>query len=284
MNCTEVQTRLSAFYDDELPAEEAARVAAHLSNCTVCGSEFATFGQLSGLSQQLSDPQVPSDLWDEIQSRLDSHTDVYTYTEPKYVLPHSLKGVRLTSRVLALAATILVVVGIGAVVYQLGYSPDHRDLVANFSQYASEYAASPYAAQEMLLASYHGRATTMKQAAATLGYEPLAARGLPPGYSVDKVYLLDMPCCTCAQVVCRNERGHSIAVFEHAVVQPVWFGERPAIECLCQDTPMHVVQLGDRLAATWKAGKRYITVVGATDLDEVAALVAQLRDAGTDEG
>jgi hypothetical protein len=124
----------------------------------------------------------------------------------------------------------------------------------------------------------------MEEASTTLGYEPLAFQRLPPDYSVHKVYLLDMPCCTCAQVVCKNKEGQSIAIFEHAVDQPVWFGERPIIECMCDDVPTNVVQVDDRLAATWKEGKRFITVIGATDLDEVTQFVAHFRELPPSEG
>ena len=112
----------------------------------------------------------------------------------------------------------------------------------------------------------------------------LVTKGLPPGYTLDKVYLLKMPCCTCTQVVCRKEDGQSISIFEHDADQPVWFGRRPTVECRCHDMPTSVVQVGDRLAATWKNGQRYVTIIGANDLKEVTDFVAYLSGMNTGPG
>jgi len=183
-------------------------------------------------------------------------------------LPH-----RLPSKLLALAASILVAIGIGVVVYEVKSSPGHDQLAVDFAQYLNEFSQRPGAAQQIFLAKYDGRPVTIQEATNVLGYEPLAAKGLPPDYSIEEVNLLDMPCCKCAQIVCKNKQGQTFAIFEHATDQPTWFGDRPAIKCMCQNTPTSVVQLGDRLAVTWKSGKRYITVIGAGDLEEVTSLV-----------
>ena len=148
----------------------------------------------------------------------------------------------------------------------------------NFSQYLEEFSEQPDTAQQILLTKYDGRPTTLQEATRVLGYEPVAARGLPEDCVLDKVYLLNMPCCTCAQVMCKNKEGQSIAIFEHAIDQPVWFGDKPKVECLCHDTPTSVTQIGNRLAATWKEGERYITIIGATDLDEVTEFVAHFQE------
>ena len=182
---------------------------------------------------------------------------------------------------MALAATILVAAGIGVVAYKIGYSPSQRHLSVNFAHYLENFSEQPDKAQQVLLANYQGRPTTLEEATEFLGYKPVAAKGLPPGYSLEEVHLLTMPCCTCAQVIFTNKAGESIAIFEYAIDQPVWFGNRPTIKRLCLDIPTSVMQVGDRLAATWKEGKRYITIIGATDLNEVTEFVAHFSGASS---
>ena len=70
MKCSEVQERLSLFHDNELSQDEAVRVAAHVTDCSSCAAEIASFEQLTALSRQLTDPLAPVRLWDELHSKL----------------------------------------------------------------------------------------------------------------------------------------------------------------------------------------------------------------------
>lgn len=277
MNCSGVQSRLSAYHDSELSQGEAARIADHLANCPPCAAEHVSFQHLSELSRQLTDPPAPAHMWEELQAKLDAPA------QPKATLTRFLTN-HVPGKSLALAATILVVVGMGAVAYQAWFSPGQDHLAMNFVRYLEEFPESPGDAQQILLAKYDGRPITLEEATNVLGYEPVTARGVPPEYVVDKVYLLNMPCCTCVQVICKNRAGQSLAIFEHANDQPVWFGGRPTEECVCHDVPTSVRQVGDRLAATWQEGKRYITIVGATDLNEVTKFVAHFKGSTPSEG
>jgi len=274
VNCSEVQKLHSAYHDSELSQSEAARVAAHVAECSSCKEELASFGRLSELSRQLTDPPVPAHLWEELRSKLDAPV------EPKSVLAQLLPD-HVRNRLLALAATILVAAGIGVVTYQTWFSPEYDHLAMNFAQYLDEYAERPDNAQQILLAKYDGRPITLQEATNIIGYEPVVAKGLPPGCSLEKVYLLNMPCCTCAQVLCKNKAGQSIAIFEHSIDHPVTFGDRPTVERICHDMPTSVMQVGDRLAATWKEGQRSITIIGATDLDELTEFVAHFKGANS---
>ena len=68
--------------------------------------------------------------------------------------------------------------------------------------------------------------------------------------------------------------GGGIAVFEHDGEQDEWFGARPATEVLCQGMPTRVVEIDDYLAASCPCGPRYLTIVGAQDVEEVERLLA----------
>lgn len=273
MNCSEIQARLSAYHDNELSPDEAALVATHLTSCATCTADLASFQQLSSLSQRLTDPPVPPQIWSELQAQLDQPTDVAAGPQDKATL--------FPARFLAIAASILVAIGIGTMGYKLWtsrHAHEDRHLAINFAHYLEGFEESPEKAQQILLANYQGRPTTLAEATNTLGYEPLAAKRLPPDYSVDKTYLLKMPCCTCAQVLCRNKAGQAIAIFEHDIDQPVWFGDRASVEHLCHNIPTSVVQVSERLAATWQEGRRFVTIIGATNLDEVTAFVGHFRE------
>lgn len=271
MNCSKTQECLSAYHDNELSPDAAEQVAAHLAGCPTCAEELASFQQITELSQKLTDPPVPSPRWSELQTKLDPSAQATASVVRPLAPP-------FTGKIFALAATVLVAVGFWGV-YQVWFPAErHGHLAMNFSHYLEEFSERPDIAQQTLLAKYNGRPIALAEAAEALGYEPVAARGLPPGYSVKEVHLIKMPCCMCAQVICTNKAGESIAVFEHAIDQPVWFGDRPSESCLCDEVPTNVRQIGNRLAATWKEGERHITIIGATDLNEVTEFVAHFKN------
>jgi len=273
VNCPEVQQKLSAYFDGELPNEVQVPVAAHLEDCSTCAEDLAAFGKLSDLSAALTDPQAPAHQWNDLEAKLDGE-EKDSMPTPSSPPNHSQ---RFPARFLAMAATLLIAVGLGVANYQTWFSADKHDRLAiNFDHYLEEFDQNPEKAQQILLAKYEGRPATVQQATATLRYEPAIARGLPSGCSLEDVFLLDMPCCTCAQAIYKLDDGQLIAVFEHDEDQPVWFGDRPTIDCLCDGKPTSIVQIGTRLAATWKQGNRYITIIGARDLEDVTQLVAHL--------
>ena len=271
MNCSEAQESLSSYHDGELSSNLAAEVAVHLADCSSCAAELASFSDLSHISRRLTNPPVPAQVRDELEEKLRGERE-------RTAILGRIVSSRVSGKFVAIAATILIAAGLGVVAYQAwfaGVEHDHlhNHLAENFGGFLDEFENRPDNAQQILLVNYEGRPTTLREAATVLGYEPVVAKGLPAGCSLEKVYLLKMPCCTCAQVVCRNEKGHSIAIFEHDSDQPMWFGSRPTVERLCHGVPTSVVQVGDKLAATWKDGKRFLTIIGATDLNEVTDFV-----------
>jgi hypothetical protein len=276
VNCSDVQARLSAYHDSELSNEEAAQVAAHLAQCPLCAAELATFAQLSRLSGKLTDPPVPTGMWEELQAKIHEGRG----RGPLFVRFNPISS---SGGLVALAATILIAAAIGVIAYSALF-PAHDQLAANFATFLNDFSDSPDRAQQMLLASYDGRPISLEEATTVLGYPPVVAKGLPQGYKLEKTYLLKMPCCTCTEIVCRTKQGNSIAIFEHSSDQPVWFGNRAAIKCQCDNVPTSVVQFGDRLAASWKNGNRHITIIGANDLDDVTAFVAHFNEMAARDG
>ena len=118
----------------------------------------------------------------------------------------------------------------------------------------------------------------MTEATTKLGYRPAAADGLPEGYSLDTVYVLKMPCCTCVQCICTTEDGTTIAIFEHDTDQPIWFGNRPSIDASCFGKTCNIVQVDNLLAVSWQMNRRHLTVVGARHVEDLEGLIASLQE------
>ncbi len=125
-----------------------------------------------------------------------------------------------------------------------------------------------------MVASYHGQRVDLDEAAHLIKYRPIATESLPNGFSLHEVYVLRMPCCVCVQVIYQRKNAGFISVFEHSDDQPIWFGKRPMITAKCGGTLTSIVQIDGELAASWKCGKRHITVVGVGDIRELWELVA----------
>jgi anti-sigma factor RsiW len=283
----EVKELLSAYHDGELASDVHDAVAKHLESCPDCAALLGSFQQLSDLTEQLMNPDAP-DQWAAIEEQLVSTSAtprIAGEQAPRFSpngRPDSGRRRFASPLWLAAAATLLIAVGFGAY-FNWPPSMDRHDkqLAATFGKFLNHFESDPQAAEQVLLASYEGEEVDLPAAAKAIGYQPAVARGLPPGYRVDAVYVLNMPCCKCTQIVCRRDGGGQIAVFEHEVDQPVWFGDRPAIEGRCCDKPTRIVEVDNNLlAATWRSDNRYITVIGARDVEEITQLVSHFEHDG----
>lgn len=272
MNCSEVQEKLSGYFDGELAKEDVAVIDVHLARCSECSEELAFFRQLSDLSSSLTNVGAALPQWSDLEKKLDveEHLRPLPSSPPRH-------NQRLFLRLFAVAAALVIVVGLSVTVHQIWFSADeHNQLSTFFEQYVDAFDRNPEEAQQILVANFNGRQMTVPEASAKLKYAPVIARGLPSGCSLKAVYLLDMPCCTCAQAVCNCGDGQHVAVFEHDLDESNWFGDRPAINCLCEGVPTTIVQINGQLAATWKHGNRLITVIGVRDVSEVTRFVVHL--------
>jgi anti-sigma factor RsiW len=290
MDCLEAQELLSAYLDRELAPAARDAVADHLKGCSKCAATLASFQQLSELSGHLAHPAAP-DQWTAIEEQLPTGP-IAGPIGKKWTRTFSRDGLQAarprpfrsrSSRAVA-AAMLIVVAGLAIAAYRSWTSrADQHDalLAANFDAFLSRFEQTPEAAEQVLLTSYEGQEVDVPAAMRLVGYRPAITRELPPGYSVEAVYVLDMPCCKCPQAICRRQGGGRIAVFEHDVDQPAWFGDRPAINVQCSGKLTRIVEVdNDLLAATWKSDKRLLTVVGARDIEEVTQLVAHFEGRG----
>jgi len=276
MNCHEAQRLLSAYHDDELPAEVRTSVAEHVRGCPCCGDELAVFGELSAMARGLDDPQPPEAIWAGIEAALDADRQ-----ETASPAGPAAARARVTKRrlgLLATAAVVLVAAGVAWFATRLWHAPSRPGEVAvDFGEFLEHFPEDPERAQQVLMTKYDGRAVDLSQAARRAGYRPAVAAGLPKRYTLDGVYVLKMPCCTCVQAICRRDDGRVFAIFEHDEEHPAWLGAGPCVDTECQGCPCCVMRAGRGVVASWKADKRHLTVVGARDLQDVADLIGHFR-------
>jgi hypothetical protein len=272
MNCDEVKSLLSDYFDDELPSRERAAVERHLASCSDCTRELRRIGELSAMAKGLVDPEPPAQLWRRIEMDF--------LGQPRHITKSAASTTQRTGRWmtrplvrsgLALAASLLLLVG--WISYRSGSSHDHP-MTAVFGEYLDQFQHDPDAAQQILVDHYQGDAIDPSRSVQTVGYRPVATHGLPDGYTMRNVYVMKMPCCTCVQCVCERDDGTVFVVFEHDEATPEWFGDRPTSMANCGGKPCTMVHLDQRLAATWRRGTRHLTIIGARNTAEVDHLVA----------
>ena len=272
MNCSQIQDLLSAYFDGELPDESNRTVTEHLESCSDCTGELAGFRNLSAMAGRFPTPPSPKSNWRQLENALDDESAV----APDRRNGHWRMSWR---RHLALAATMLLVVGLGWTGYKMA-APEHKHARV-FGHYLEEFQRDPARAQGMLLTEYKGEPLDAGSAIQTVGYRPAVANGLPEGYSIESTYVMEMPCCTCVQTLCKRSDGSVLVVFEHDDEQPNWFGGLPDIIANCGGMQCSLVELESQLAASWKRGKRHMTIIGARDVAEVDKMVSWLSKAGT---
>lgn len=278
MNCSEIQDLLSTYYDDELDDAQAKLVSEHLETCGDCARTLGGFKTLSKLVSASPVPEAVKPNWSQIEERLDGESSKATSQEK----PTGQRSFAI--RNFALAATVLIAIGVGWVAYMsVMHRRQHAQFAAEFGEYLNAFDKNADAAQELLLAKYDNQRIDPALVSTKLGYRPAVSQGLPDGYEVESTHVMTMPCCTCVQSLCRRSDGSVLAIFEHDDEETnEWFGDRPETMAECADRRCSLVALDSDIAATWQRGSRHITLIGVRDSDEVSKIVAWMdsRDSG----
>lgn len=280
MNCSDVQDRLSEYYDGEMSGDSQAAIAQHLAQCEVCASEYAAFEDVTRAVNRMPQPHPPIAIWDAIAAQLPEAGLIdASLLEP--VSRGDESRPRWTFRQFALAVSVLLLLGLGYwITREMRHSGNHEhsaEFVATMDHYLRLLPHAPDEAEQFLLDKYHGQTVNADSAARLVGYKPAVAEGLPEGYSLASTSVLKMPCCTCVKAVCKRQDGSTLVLFEHDDEETQWFGDRPANMAMCGDEECCLVELDSSIAATWKRGSRSVTAVGVRDVDEVYTLVSWLE-------
>ncbi|HRX80685.1 MAG TPA: zf-HC2 domain-containing protein, partial [Pirellulaceae bacterium] len=249
---------LSAYFDDELASEKRTAVSEHLAGCDKCSTELAGFERLSDMARGLYTPMPPPQMWSQLEQQLEEE-QIAQKVQLTNRRPRQFFSVQ---RLVAVAAALFVAFGLGWFGYSTWIGHDEHDgFTAEMGHYLEEFHRDPAAAQQFLLAKYEGQAVDAQQAVNLVGYRPAIADGMPEGYSVETTYVMKMPCCTCVQCLCKRSDGSTIVVFEHDDEEAKeWFGDRPEMSASCSGKQCSLVELDDRIAASWKHDKRHFTV------------------------
>lgn len=245
----------------------------HVESCPACMAEISGFRSMSTLAAQTVVGEAPAEIWHQIAARLDREPAVAAPRRPAILRWLAADRYRaLGFEVAAAAALILAAIWLGGI----GGRHDHTDVAsAAFGQYLAEFRRDPSAAQQWLLAKYGGHSVDPQAAMNTVGYRPVVAKGLPPGYAMESVNVMTMPCCKCVQCVCRREDGTTLVIFEHGGGNADPDGSENAQACEdCADGRCMMLRSADAIASSWRHAGRHITVVGARDAEEVGRLSA----------
>lgn len=267
MNCEQVIPLLSAYHDGELPDDQREAVTDHLVDCSNCQTELTSLQSISGLVRRSQSPEPPAALLHNVERALSRDARKnwgWSFTPRWLILP------------VAVAATMLL-----ALVFWKGWpgdhgSHDHGQMVEQFNRFLDNYSAGDELATAILPDQFHGKLVDFAGATEFLKRPSVAKSTLLNKHQVKERVALKMPCCDCVQTSYTCEGKNSLVVFEHTEKQKDWYGRRPQIHTECAGKSCCLVELGTTLIATWPSERGYVTVVGAKDVTEVAALVEEL--------
>lgn len=245
----------------------------HVESCPVCRAELVEFRGMSTLARQTALGEAPAEIWHHIAASLDGENAVAAPHRPVMLGWFAANRYRAAGLgIAAAAALVLAAIWLGGT----GGRHDNTDVAsAAFDQYLTEFRRDPSAAQQWLLTKYAGQSVDPQTAVNTVGYRPVVAKGLPPGYAMDSVHVMTMPCCKCVQCVCRREDGSTLVIFEHGGGNADPLGDENMQACEdCADGRCMMLRSADAMASSWHHAGRHITVVGARDAEEVGRLSA----------
>jgi hypothetical protein len=278
MKCIEVQDLLSPYCDGELNSLRAG-IAEHLQTCARCTAALARIRSLATLARELPDP-IPPKMWPGIEQALDRAADPVLSGPSR---PERFGAVvswiknstwHWPAGLVAVAASLL----IGFFARPLVHPGTSHEMSANLSQFITQFASDPDAAEHELRSRYPSRPIDPADAIRLVNYQPMAPAQLSDGVLRNQTYLVEMPCCKCVQTLYRRADGGAVAVFEHVDDDLDSFGNRPTIHANCSGKDVCLVQCNSQLAVTWKEKERYITLVGAKDLQDASRLIAGFGD------
>jgi anti-sigma factor RsiW len=72
MTCERVNSLLTLYVDEGLPARDAGRVAGHLARCAACRAELQALERTLAVLDRVRPQSPPIDLWEQFRSRLEA--------------------------------------------------------------------------------------------------------------------------------------------------------------------------------------------------------------------
>lgn len=236
-SCENINEHLGPYLDGEAAPGICRKVEDHLSLCRACADEL---DELRSLTASMAEPMavtVPSNLWQQIESRLD-HQE--TVRGPFFRIFRSRAGV-------ALAASIALVVGLG--LFTLPLTRDGGSQVqaatVDFGILLDALQADAREAFNRFLANYDAKEATpadAKRYASTLNFDLPAT--LPGGFELKATYVLRFG--HAPGVAARYDRaGEFLGVLFHPPVLREDFGTHNDRSCVVGKHRGHKVPIGE---------------------------------------
>jgi hypothetical protein len=144
-----VGQQLSAYCGDELPREEARRVAEHLLNCRRCRREYEEIKFGAHLAGQLLQDEAPAGLWEEIEARIaatEAATEFPVQKTRGYGTAAQRERLRLSPSIILAGgcAVLLLLIGFYALRHrQIGPADDRQSQVDRPSWAVTRIAGQP---------------------------------------------------------------------------------------------------------------------------------------------
>jgi len=271
MNCDNIRDQLSAFFDGELAGDSREQVFQHLQDCESCREVLESYRSLRQAVAEFGTSSPPESVWAAIRSELEEEAPS-SPVDQTAVAPRTGLHPRSQRPVWApwLAAAAAVLVLIASVSIWLKWGPNHDHALYSDVVWLVEHLESEDS-ESYLRDKYGGRLIDSNQTPAQVGYRPVVDRGIPEGYVVNQIQLLDMPCCRCLQTVCQRSDGSRLMILEHEN-RKVRFMPHPRKTTRC-GLECNMDHVDDQLIVTLQTRERGITIVGLRDENELDALL-----------
>lgn len=237
MNCDAVKERLGTYCDGEASPDAVREIAAHLASCPVCADEMASICELASRLAPTTPTVVPVNLWSAIESRL-----------PDPQLAHRGKWyVLVARRRLAVAASLLLAIGLGTVVIIWGSGGASRARAAtiDFGTLLDGLSFGPERAFQAFLTQYNGRPVSTdeaKQVGRDLNFD--VPEILPLGFRRKGLFALRIG--NHGGVAASYARGTEfLAAIFHPPVKQEDFGTHQDYPCVVGQHHGHRVDVGE---------------------------------------
>jgi hypothetical protein len=236
MNCETARQQLGAYADGELPPERAADIQRHAEGGPACAAEVRELNEIIGQLADTPAPQVPSELWSMIESRLDGTPSHRTIRGPASWLRRPVMA----------AASIAILIGAGVFLASwLGSgTPVARADDINFAVLLDGLATDVDSAFGRFL-QYHQAEPIAARAARAAAPELRFAvpAELPGGFRLQQAYRFRLGTQTGIAARYTHER-QPLIVFFHRPTNKEHFGIRTEMSCLVEGREVHSVEVG----------------------------------------
>ncbi len=237
MCCELIERKLGRYVDKELSVAERDEVGTHLGFCSSCRAELEELRELAGGIAKPVSVKVPDSLWERIERRLDQPARAASPPGP-------VRRLRLRSVPWAIAASVILVIGLG----MFGLSSLDTTAHASTVDFGVLLDALPLNAQKAFrkfLVRYDAKLTTpvaAKRVASDLNFRTPAT--LPGGFRLQGVYELRIG-GTKGIAAAYDRDGEFLAVVFHAPMKHEKFGSHESSPCVIGKRCGHKIQVGE---------------------------------------